>query len=65
MTRAEEYRVHARYCASAARFMKSDRAKREFEKQARGWLRMAEYAEKDEPRANNRRRAKTILKAVN
>jgi hypothetical protein len=48
MTRAEEYRAHARYCATAAKFMSSDRAKREFEKQARGWRKMAERAESDE-----------------
>jgi len=59
MTRAEEYRVHARFCATAARFMSSDRAKREFEKQAHGWLRMAEHAE------NHKRRAKVKPKIVN
>ncbi len=60
MTKAEEYRLHARYCASAARFMKSDRAKHEFERQARGWLRMAEYAEHDERRAKAKRKSKIV-----
>jgi len=50
MTRAEEFRVHARFCATAARFMSNDSAKREFEKQARGWKKMAEHAEHDEQR---------------
>ena len=59
MTRVEEYRAHARYCASGAKFMKNDRAKQEFESQARGWLRMAEHAE------NHKRRAKTKPKIVN
>jgi hypothetical protein len=59
MTRAEEFRVHARFCATAARFMRSDSAKREFEKQARGWQKMAERAEKDQ------RRAKVKAKVIN
>ena len=59
MTRAEECLVHARYCAIAARFMSSDRAKREFEKQARAWLKMAEHAE------NNKRSAKDRRKNMN
>jgi len=59
MTRVEEYRAHARYCTCAAKFIKSDRAKREFERQARGWLRMAERAE------NHKRHAKARPKIVN
>jgi hypothetical protein len=59
MTRAEEYRAHARYCACVARFIGGDRAKHEFEKQARGWLKMAERAE------NHKRRAKARPKTVN
>ena len=60
MTRAEEYRAHARFCATAARFMQSERAKREFEKQARGWKKMAEHAEHDE-----QGRGKAKLKVMN
>jgi hypothetical protein len=59
MTKAEECRVHARYCATAARFMSSDKAKREFEKQARGWLKIAERVE------NKERRAKVRLRGLN
>jgi hypothetical protein len=59
MTKAEECRVHARYCATAARFLSSDRAKREFEKQARGWFKMAERVE------NNQRPSKAKPQILN
>ena len=59
MTRSEEYWVHARFCATAARFMRSDSTKREFEKLARGWQKMAEHADKDQ------RRRKAKPKVVN
>ena len=58
MTRADEYRVHAHYCANAAKFMKSDNAKRAFERQSRGWLRMAEYAENEERNTKAKRKRK-------
>ena len=60
MTKSEECRVHARYCATAARFMSNDRAKREFEKQALGWIKMAEHVENNERRAKSKTRPKIL-----
>jgi hypothetical protein len=59
MARAEEYRAHARYCACAAKLIKSDKAKHQFERQARGWLMMAEHAD------NHKRSAKAKPKITN
>jgi hypothetical protein len=46
--KSEEYKARAKECAEIARMMSSADGKREFEKLARGWGRMAERAEKDD-----------------
>jgi hypothetical protein len=46
--RSEAFRAQADRCSEIARLMSTSEGKREFEKLARGWARMAENAEKEE-----------------
>jgi hypothetical protein len=52
--RSDGYRKSARECELIARLMSSNEGKREFEKLARGWNRMAEHADRDDKRGKTR-----------